>query len=128
MNIKEYLKPPPSKRHNGCMRRRTYLESFVHFPPPPQKKNSNSFFHGWFRGKKVVDAFWARTKIIVQSKVLLFLQPNIFTASKKHQLNDESTPISRPNLPTKIAGWRLVGNEGLNPHYNHVKLHSFVPY
>ena len=96
--------------------------------PPPKKKSSNSFLDGWFRGKKVVDAFWARTKIIVQSKVLLFLQPNIFTASRKHQLNDESTPISRPNLPTKIAGWRLVGNEGMNPHYNHVRLHSFVPY
>ena len=34
--------------------------------------------------------------------------------------------IYRPLLIVWLA--RKVGNEGMNPHYNQVKLHSFIPY
>ncbi len=27
-----------------------------------------------------------------------------------------------------ITGWPLVGNEGMNPHHNHVWFHSLIPY
>ncbi len=27
-----------------------------------------------------------------------------------------------------LSGWQLVGNEGMNPHHNHVWFHSLIPY